>query len=323
MNFPPVEGGKGDPSNTVGNPGQYLSISSKATAEAEGDRQEVLLHHACSTTTRSRAGSSPAACRSSRAATASSAASPDADFLKFVYDIASKRQGLRPVLGPGAEPDRGRDAAGQHRQAVPAADHPAAVGRQHERGHRQMTTLAPPAVRVQQSATRRGGRSGSVAWMALPALLMFVAFGVVPLLGVLALSFTTWDGIGAIHPSGLTSWRAVLTDPGLPHALWVTFLIMALSWAGADPAVASCIGVFLAGAQALPRVPGGALLHPAAAQLGGHRDHLQGAARPELRARRRPGHRRCSTRTGSATATSPSGVRRSSWCPGSSSRSTR
>jgi raffinose/stachyose/melibiose transport system substrate-binding protein len=32
MNFPPVEGGKGDPSNTVGNPGQYLSISSKATA---------------------------------------------------------------------------------------------------------------------------------------------------------------------------------------------------------------------------------------------------------------------------------------------------
>jgi raffinose/stachyose/melibiose transport system substrate-binding protein len=33
MNFPPIEGGKGDPSNTVGNPGQYLSISSKATAE--------------------------------------------------------------------------------------------------------------------------------------------------------------------------------------------------------------------------------------------------------------------------------------------------
>jgi raffinose/stachyose/melibiose transport system substrate-binding protein len=36
MNFPPIEGGKGDPSNTVGNPGQYLSISSKATS-AEQD----------------------------------------------------------------------------------------------------------------------------------------------------------------------------------------------------------------------------------------------------------------------------------------------
>lgn len=33
LNFPPVEGGKGDPSNTVGNAGQYLSISAKATAE--------------------------------------------------------------------------------------------------------------------------------------------------------------------------------------------------------------------------------------------------------------------------------------------------
>jgi len=32
MNFPGVDGGKGDPSDTVGNPGQYLSISSKASA---------------------------------------------------------------------------------------------------------------------------------------------------------------------------------------------------------------------------------------------------------------------------------------------------
>jgi raffinose/stachyose/melibiose transport system substrate-binding protein len=32
MNFPPIDGGKGDPTNTVGNPGQYLSISSKASA---------------------------------------------------------------------------------------------------------------------------------------------------------------------------------------------------------------------------------------------------------------------------------------------------
>ena len=31
MNFPSVDGGKGDPKDTVGNPGQYLSISSKAT----------------------------------------------------------------------------------------------------------------------------------------------------------------------------------------------------------------------------------------------------------------------------------------------------
>jgi raffinose/stachyose/melibiose transport system permease protein len=81
--------------------------------------------------------------------------------------------------------------------------------------------------------------------MALPAFLMFLAFGVVPLLGVVALSFTTWDGIGQIHPSGLTSWRATLSDPGLPHALWVTFLIMALSWVAQTP-LSILLGVFIA-----------------------------------------------------------------------------
>jgi raffinose/stachyose/melibiose transport system permease protein len=111
-----------------------------------------------------------------------------------------------------------------------------------------MTTLAPPAVRVQQPTGVGGGRSGSVGWMALPALLMFLAFGIIPLLGVLALSFTTWDGIGVIHPSGLTSWHATLTDPGLWHALVVTFLIMALSWLFQTP-LSILIGVFIAGHQ--------------------------------------------------------------------------
>ena len=108
-----------------------------------------------------------------------------------------------------------------------------------------MTTLAPPAVRAREKVTSSGGRSGSVLWMALPALLAFLAFGIIPLIGVLALSFTTWDGIGTIHPSGLTSWRHVFNDPGLPHALWVTFLIMALSWAFQTP-LSILIGVFLA-----------------------------------------------------------------------------
>jgi raffinose/stachyose/melibiose transport system permease protein len=108
-----------------------------------------------------------------------------------------------------------------------------------------MTTLAPPAVRVRAPKTTGGGRSGSVVWMALPALLVFLGFGLIPLLGVIALSFTTWDGIGTIHPSGLTSWRAMLGDPGLMHSLWVTFLIMALSWVFQTP-LSILIGVFLA-----------------------------------------------------------------------------
>jgi raffinose/stachyose/melibiose transport system permease protein len=111
-----------------------------------------------------------------------------------------------------------------------------------------MTTLAPPVARGTPATASQGGRGGAVTWMALPALAFFIAFGVVPLLGVLFLSFTSWDGIGAIHPAGFASWRAVLTDPGLPHALWVTFLVMALSWAAQTP-MSILIGVFLAGHQ--------------------------------------------------------------------------
>lgn len=111
-----------------------------------------------------------------------------------------------------------------------------------------MTGLPPAATRGVPPAAARGSRNGSLAWLVLPALVFFVAFGVVPLLGVLVLSFTRWDGIGAIHPAGFDSWRAVLTDPGLPHALWVTFLVMALSWAVQTP-MSILVGVFLAGSQ--------------------------------------------------------------------------
>jgi len=96
-----------------------------------------------------------------------------------------------------------------------------------------------------RTGTSRAGRTGSVTWLALPALVFFIAFGVVPLLGVLALSFTRWDGIGAISPAGFDSWRSVLKDPGLPHALYVTFLVMILSWLVQTPA-SILIGVFLA-----------------------------------------------------------------------------
>lgn len=112
-----------------------------------------------------------------------------------------------------------------------------------------MTALAPPVLTATPQATApRPGRSRSVAWMTLPALVVFTAFGVIPMLGVLGLSFTTWDGIGDIRLSGLDSWRSVLTDPGLPHALWVTFLIMALSWVVQTP-LSLLIGTFLAGPQ--------------------------------------------------------------------------
>ncbi|WP_197383422.1 carbohydrate ABC transporter permease [Mycolicibacterium mengxianglii] len=108
-------------------------------------------------------------------------------------------------------------------------------------------TLALPGFSHRQPGPR-SVRDNRVALLALPALVFFVAFAVIPLLGVLLLSFTQWDGIGAIHPAGLDSWRSVLTDPGLPHSIWVTFLLMVLSWAVQTPA-SLVIGAFLAGRQ--------------------------------------------------------------------------
>ncbi|MEU8248837.1 sugar ABC transporter permease [Nonomuraea sp. NPDC048916] len=106
-----------------------------------------------------------------------------------------------------------------------------------------MSTVATSA-----TAAPREGRGGSLAWLAVPALVFFAGFGVIPLAGVLVLSFTSWDGLGDIGFAGFDSWRAVLSDPGLPHALWVTFLVMAASWAVQTPA-SILLGVFLAGDQ--------------------------------------------------------------------------
>ncbi|MFI5842494.1 carbohydrate ABC transporter permease [Catenuloplanes sp. NPDC051500] len=108
-----------------------------------------------------------------------------------------------------------------------------------------MTTLAPPAARMTETTARSGGRGGALIWLTLPALLLFTGFAIVPLIGVLALSFTTWNGIGTIHPSGLDSWTTVLSSPDLLHALGVTFLIMGLSWAIQTP-MSILLGVFLA-----------------------------------------------------------------------------
>jgi raffinose/stachyose/melibiose transport system substrate-binding protein len=88
MNFPPVDGGKGDPSSTVGNPGQYLSISSKASAEAKETAKKFF-----STTLLDdaevdgwiKSGGVPII----KGSDAKLASSPDAAFLKFVYDTSA------------------------------------------------------------------------------------------------------------------------------------------------------------------------------------------------------------------------------------------
>ena len=105
MNFPPVDGGKGDPSNTVGNPGQYLSISSKATAAEKETAKKFFATAVLDDDRDQGVDRHRLACRSSRASDSQLAAPTDADFLKFVYDVASNAkifaqswdQALRPT----------------------------------------------------------------------------------------------------------------------------------------------------------------------------------------------------------------------------------
>lgn len=105
MTFPPVEGGKGDQSNTVGNPAQYLSISSKASAEqkkiakdffATGVLQDEEVKKWIGN------GSLPIRIGADKLLSGSD----DADFLKFTYDIASKAkvfvQSWDQALSPAA-----------------------------------------------------------------------------------------------------------------------------------------------------------------------------------------------------------------------------
>jgi raffinose/stachyose/melibiose transport system substrate-binding protein len=87
MNFPVIEGGKGDPSNTVGNPGQYYSISSKASAEQK-ETAKKFFQSAVLDDAEVKAWVESGAVPIVKGADAQLASSPDAEFLKFVYDTS-------------------------------------------------------------------------------------------------------------------------------------------------------------------------------------------------------------------------------------------
>ena len=88
MNFPAVDGGKGDPSDTVGNPGQYLSISAKATAEQKETAKKFFATAVLSDAEVKEwidAGAVPIV----KGTEGQYASSKDADFLTFVYNTSA------------------------------------------------------------------------------------------------------------------------------------------------------------------------------------------------------------------------------------------
>lgn len=105
MNFPAVDGGKGDPADAVGNPAQYLSISSKATAEQKAAAQKFFSTAALSDATQKAwvgSGNIPVV----KGSDSLIGDSPDKDWLQFQYDIAANaasfQQSWDQALSPTA-----------------------------------------------------------------------------------------------------------------------------------------------------------------------------------------------------------------------------
>ncbi|MGC9665594.1 carbohydrate ABC transporter permease [Planosporangium sp. 12N6] len=101
---------------------------------------------------------------------------------------------------------------------------------------------AGPATRGADRAPRPG------AAYVLPAAVFFLAFAVVPVIGVFVLSFTSWQGLDDPRFIGLENWRRLTTDPAVLKATGTTVALTALSWVTQTPA-AIAIGVWSAGRQ--------------------------------------------------------------------------
>jgi raffinose/stachyose/melibiose transport system permease protein len=98
--------------------------------------------------------------------------------------------------------------------------------------------------------TTRAGKleQGASPLLALPALVLFALFALVPMGVVVALSFTNYNGISPPTSAGLANWTRFLHDSTTHHAIWLSLEIMVLSWVFQTP-LSLLLGVFVAGRE--------------------------------------------------------------------------
>ncbi|MFC4561823.1 carbohydrate ABC transporter permease [Nocardiopsis mangrovi] len=104
---------------------------------------------------------------------------------------------------------------------------------------------AAPA-RGAPGAGPRAGRPGAV-W-ALPGLLFFAAFAVLPMALVAYLSLTSWGGLGTPRYTGGQNWTRLAADPLMHKAVLLSLLLTAANWAVQTP-ISLLLGVWAAGRQ--------------------------------------------------------------------------
>ncbi|GHG07992.1 carbohydrate ABC transporter permease [Streptomyces filamentosus] len=118
-----------------------------------------------------------------------------------------------------------------------------------------MTTATAPAVDSEETTRNRrrparpgtgAGRPG-FAWAA-PAAVFFGLFALVPLLLVVVLSFTRWNGLGSPEFAGLENWNKLLDDPVMVKSLWLSLVLTVLGVLVQTP-LSILLGVWAAGHQ--------------------------------------------------------------------------
>ena len=82
----------------------------------------------------------------------------------------------------------------------------------------------------------------------VPALVFFALFALVPMLGLIYLSFTTYDGLNPPAWVGTANWQALAGDQVFLDSLRLSGMLTLLSWV-LQTAVALPLGVYLAGKQ--------------------------------------------------------------------------
>jgi raffinose/stachyose/melibiose transport system permease protein len=85
---------------------------------------------------------------------------------------------------------------------------------------------AKPGGRRRRLPSRLIVRRGWAGWLfALPALVFYVVFYLVPIVHSIQYSFYNWDGVGPSSPAGLANYTAVFTNPAevssLIHAFYL------------------------------------------------------------------------------------------------------
>ncbi|MFE1911611.1 carbohydrate ABC transporter permease [Streptomyces anandii] len=112
-----------------------------------------------------------------------------------------------------------------------------------------MSTAVTPGNGRRSGRPGKGVRAGRphASW-ALPAVLFFTFFAVVPMALAFYLSFTKWNGLGDPQPAGLANWKKLLDDDRLTQSLTVTVLLTVVSWAF-QTVVSLLLGVWASGRQ--------------------------------------------------------------------------